>query len=85
MKTVLLAVRDQKSVSFTQPFTAATRGIALRSWTDQLNDPQHADKEAAKHPEDFTLWYLGTYNDETASFELLERPEQIAVASDLKR
>jgi len=32
MKTIMVAVRDQKSVQFTQPVTAPTRGIALRSW-----------------------------------------------------
>jgi len=65
MKTIMVAVRDQKSVQFTQPVTAPTRGIALRSWGDQLNDPANAQMDQAKHPEDFTLWYLGEYDSDT--------------------
>lgn len=84
MKSVVIAVRDQKSVMFAQPVTAATRGIALRSWGDQLNDPKNAESESVRHPEDFTLWYLGEYDDSTG--ELLPcKPEQMAVASDLIR
>lgn len=83
MKSILVAIRDQKSVQFTQPVTAATRGIALRSWGDQLNDPNNKDQESVKHPEDFTLWYLGEYDSETGTITPAERPEQMAVASDL--
>lgn len=84
MKTVLFVVRDQKANNHTQPFSAPTRGIALRSWADQLNDPKHADTDQAKHPEDFSLWYVGDYDDNTAEITPA-RPEQMAIASDLKR
>jgi len=84
MKTIMVAVRDQKSVQFTQPVTAPTRGIALRSWGDQLNDPANAQMDQAKHPEDFTLWYLGEYDSDTGQVTG-HPPEQMAVASDLIR
>lgn len=85
MKTILVAVRDQKSVDFTQPVGMPTRGIALRSWQDQLNDPKNADQEQSKHPEDFSLWYIGEYDTNTGIITPAERPEQMAVASDLKK
>lgn len=84
MKSILIAVRDQKSVMFAQPVTAPTRGIALRSWGDQLNDPKNADGEAVKHPEDFSLWYIGEYDDNTGEITP-HKPEQMVVASDLIR
>lgn len=84
MKTVLVAVRDQKTVAFTQPVTTPTRGAAIRSWGDQLNDPKNAEMEQSKHPEDFTLWFLGEYDDNTGEITPA-KPEQIALASDLKR
>lgn len=84
MKSIIVAVRDQKSVSFTQPVTVPTRGSAIRSWGDQLNDPKNADQEQYKHPEDFTLWQIGEYDDTTGEITPI-KPEQMAVASDLKR
>lgn len=83
MKTILIAVRDQKANGFTQPFTAGSRGIAIRSWADQLNDKDNAKSDQVRHPEDFTLWHIGSYDDATAEIELI-KPEQIACASDLR-
>lgn len=85
MKYVLFAVRDQKSDSYTAPFHAPTRGIALRSWSDQLNDPKNADSDQARHPEDFSLWFLAEYDDNTGQITPAARPEQMAIASDLKK
>lgn len=84
MKTVLVAVRDQKTVNFTQPVAVASRAAAVRSWGDQLNDPNNANQDQAKHPEDFSLWFLGEYDDNTGEITPA-KPEQMAVASDLKR
>lgn len=82
MITVLVAVRDQKGNNFTQPVAQPSRGIALRSWTDELNNPKNADLPQCKHPEDFSLWYLGNYDDQTGEITPL-KPCQMAVASDL--
>lgn len=82
MKSVLIAVRDQKSNSYTQPVTAPSRGVALRSWADQINDPANAKSDQSRHPEDFSLWYLGEYDDNTGEISPA-KPEQMAVASDL--
>nr|QJB19187.1 MAG: nonstructural protein [Microvirus sp.] len=84
MKSLIVAVRDQKSVTFTQPVTVPTKGMALRSWGDQLSDPANANQEQAKHPEDFSLWIIGEFDDNTGEITP-QKPEQLAVASDLKR
>lgn len=81
MKTILIAVRDQKSYGFTQPFTAPGKGIAIRSWADQLQDPDNAKNDQVRHPEDFTLWILGEYDDEHGIITPCV-PQQIAEASD---
>lgn len=82
MITILLAVRDQKANCFTQPFTAPSRAIALRSWTDQLNDPDNRKHDQVRHPEDFSLWILGEYDDNHGLISP-KTPEQLAIASDL--
>lgn len=83
MNTIIIAVRDQKANGYTQPFTAASRGIAIRSWADQLNDRDNAKSDQVRHPEDFTLWVIGTYDD-TSGIITPQQPEQIACASDLR-
>lgn len=84
MRTIIVAVRDQKAVQFTQPVTSPNKAMALRSWQDELNNPKHADLDQVKHPEDFTLWYLGEYDSDTGEITP-NKPEQLAVASDLKQ
>lgn len=83
MNTVLIAVRDQKATEFTQPVTAPTRGAAIRSWGDQLNDPKNRDTDARRHPEDFSLWFLGEYDSNTGVITPAPVPQQLALASDL--
>lgn len=82
MKTIVIAVRDQQSQLFTQPFTAASPGVALRSWANQLNDPDNRKSDQVQHPHDFTLWKIGEYDDQTGTIEGCT-PEQLAVASNL--
>jgi len=48
------------------PFYFKTAGQATRAFEESCNDPQH---QFNKHPEDFTLFELGTYDDNTAAFE----------------
>lgn len=82
MKTVVIAIRDQKANNFTQPFTAPSIGIALRSWGDQINDPKNAELDQARHPEDFAMWHIGEYDDNTG--EMIPcKPVQLAVAASL--
>lgn len=84
MKIVLMAVRDQKANDFTPPVPQPNRAIAHRSWQNELNDPKNADLPQCRNPEDFSLWLVGEYETNTGVITPMP-PEQIAVASDLKR
>lgn len=59
------------SLSFLKP------GLALRSFGDEV---ANRDSNLAKHPEDFALFHLGYYDDETGAVTSLPQPEQIALA-----
>lgn len=68
MKMGLFAMRDVKAGAFMQPVCFPTEPLALRWFVDLLRDPESI---FAKHPEDFTLFYLGDLD--TESGEVLSR------------
>lgn len=65
MKTLVYTVYDQKVERYLQPFFMQTKGAALRAWMDAVRDPKTSFN---KHPEDYTLFEIGEYDEETGSF-----------------
>lgn len=62
---VIVSVRDRAVNGFASPFFVPSEGVALRSFTDEVNRP---DSALAKHPEDYDLYVLGTFDDSDGSF-----------------
>lgn len=56
----IYAVYDSKGQSYTPPFFDHAEGRALRTFADCCNDTEH---QFGKHPEDYTLFNLGEYDD----------------------
>ena len=81
MKQVL-AVYDAKAEIFTQPIFTIAIGEGVRSFEDEVNNPQ---SPFSKHPEDYTLFHLGTYDETSAKFDLLTAPVSLGGALSLKR
>lgn len=82
MKYIVIAVRDRAADVYGVPMFVASRGGAIRSFADEINRPADGNVYA-KHPEDFDLFEVGTFDDNSCSFDLLDRPLQIAVGKDL--
>lgn len=81
MKYYVFAVRDRAADVFGQPHFATSIGSAIRSFSDEVN--RSADNNIFnKHPDDFDLYHLGSYDDNTGFFEC-GAPQQIAVGKDL--
>jgi len=80
MKVIVVAVFDRALGGFNRPFYVQARGLALRSFQDELNRP---DSELAKHPADYELWQLGTWDEESGEFEGYKAKQRIALGSDL--
>lgn len=78
----MFTIYDSKVESFSPPFSAQTRGSAIRSFTDTCNDPGTIINS---HPEDFTLFVVGTFDDATAMFELVSTPVSLGVAINFKK
>lgn len=73
----IYSVRDAKSEIFNTPFYGNTHAEAERSFRTAVNDPQTS---LNKFPEDFDLWYLGTYDTITGQIKALETPQHMLKA-----
>lgn len=65
------SVRDLKAAAFAPPFFLGRDEVALRTFRDALRDPSHP---MAQHPEDYVLYYLGEFDDETGSITGSQQP-----------
>lgn len=78
MKYFVCAVRDAALNAFNRPFFSPSRGIAQRSFGDEVN---RSGSEMHGHPEDYELWCFGEWDDE-GEF-LLNGRERIVRALDV--
>ena len=76
MKLHIYTIYDVASGIYMRPFFQQTDGQATRSFSDIALDAEH---EIGKHPEDYTLYRIGSYNDNTGIIEG-ENPEKILTA-----
>lgn len=67
MKLNMYSIHDQKAKAFMQPFFMSTDGQAIRAFTDNINSSESSMITA--HPEDFTLYLLGTFDDQNGLLE----------------
>lgn len=77
----VFSIRDRASSAYAQPFYMASIGAAIRAFSDEINRVD-ANNSLNKHPEDFDLFYLAEFDDNTGEFTGL-RPEQVAVGKDV--
>lgn len=81
MQQMIFSVYDAQAKMHMAPFTRATIGLAERDFKQGVNDP---NSQMYKTPEDFTLWHVGYFDDETGDVIPLERTVKCAIASALK-
>ena len=62
----MYSIYDHKAKMYMRPFFVPNREVALRVVTDLVNDSEH---EIGKHPEDYALFYLGEWDDNSAEFD----------------
>lgn len=77
----IFSVYDSKVEAYLQPFFSPSNGAALRAFTDIVNDP---NSQFSKHPEDYTLFVIGEYNDETAKISSLSALQSLGLALEFK-
>lgn len=78
----IVAVKDRAVDAYNRPFYVPTIGAAIRSFTDEVN---RTDSEMNAHPEDYDLYDMGTFCDQTGTFLPADGgvPRVISRAQDL--
>lgn len=74
----VFAVKDDKAAAFALPFFLPRMEVALRSFKDAMKDPKH---DMSRHPEDYSLWCLGEFDDNLGAMMPVE-PVLVARAAD---
>ena len=73
----MFSIHDSKGEIFNPPFFKSTHGEAERDFQTASQDDQSM---ISKYPEDFDLYYLGEYDDQTGKFKALPTPQHIIKA-----
>lgn len=81
MQLCMYSVFDNKAKIFLQPFFMQNDAVATRFFVDAANDP---DSIICKHPEDYALMYLGTFDNETSEFYINVSPHSLGLAASFK-
>lgn len=79
MKLNIYSIFDQACGLYSRPFFTQSDGEAIRSFTDISTDAEHP---IGKHPEDYTLYRLGIFDDQNG---LLTNEENTSLATALER
>ncbi len=65
----IFSVYDSKAEAYLPPFFFASTGQAVRAFADNCNEE---NSMLCKHPEDYTLFELGTWDDANAMVLIAE-------------
>lgn len=62
----IFSIHDSKAQAYFPPFFLPTIAMAVRTFEDMANDKNN---NIGKHPEDFTLFHIGEFDDTTSIIE----------------
>lgn len=67
----IFAVYDVKAECYNTPFFMSSNGQAIRAFSDMLSDDRTM---ISKHPDDFSLYHLGEYDDNNGFIQCYQEP-----------
>jgi hypothetical protein len=79
MEINMFTIYDSVMEVYHQPHFFLNEGMALRNFGDLAND---ANSSISKHPEHYSLWHLGSFEDATAKVTKLKSKVCIAHANE---
>jgi len=81
MDMQVCAIFDVAAGVYSRPFFCGSKGLAVRMFQDEVGRDA-ADNPMFKHPQDFRLFYLGTFDDNSGVFNGVKVPELLFNGSD---
>lgn len=75
----MFSVFDSKAEVFSQPVVSMNAATMMRMCSDLLLDRNHP---YAKHAEDYVLFELGRFNDQSGVIEVFVAPKSLCVLRD---
>jgi len=82
MELKLFSIRDQKGEIYNTPFFQKTHGEAERNFSQLVNDSKST---VSQFPEDFDLYFIGSYDDQTGKLNSLDTPQHVVKAITIKK
>lgn len=83
MIQIIVSVKDRAADAFGRPFFVPSAGVAIRSFSDEVNR-DHAENQMFHHSDDFDLFELGTYDDNTGIIECHNQPKLLTLGKTVK-
>lgn len=77
MLFTVFSIYDTGISTWLPPIYARNKGEMLRQFIDAINNPE---SKFSKYPSDYTLFELGTWNDDNCEFTFLKAPIKLGVA-----
>lgn len=81
MKLVVVAIFDSAAAAFQRPFFVPQVGMAMRAFSDEVS---RDGSEMNRHPGDYTLFELGTFDEDFGKMENVDSPRQVLRGIDIK-
>jgi hypothetical protein len=83
MKLTLCSVKDRAADAFGRPMFVRSIGEAIRSFSDEINRAAD-DNQLFNHSDDFDLFELGEFDDNTGLIEVYEQPKLVSLGKQVK-
>jgi hypothetical protein len=83
MILTICTVKDRAADAYGRPMFVPSIGVAIRSFSDEINH-KNADNQLYNHPDDFDLYELGQFDDNTGLFTLHEQPKLLSLGKQVK-
>jgi len=77
----MFSIYDSKAQAYITPFFMPEQAMAVRVFADAVNNPEH---EFGKHPEDYTLFYLGGFENLTTEYISNNTPVSLGTGLEVK-
>lgn len=83
MRMVICSVRDAKAEVYGRPFFVQSAGVAIRSFTDEVNR-EDQENNLHNHPADFALYEIGLFDDADGKLYPYDVPKLLIQADQVK-